>query len=398
MVKKRVRKVAEEIGLEQTIEREAASTRFDRLRKVAASFKGFRHQSEVLTLVRAVPTIFASFDQATRVGGLPTERVTLLHGESAGGKTGFALGLIRSFLARDHLAYLIDAERTTPTAWVKASYGELANHPFFFADRPDTYEEIRGKVRAFCSHVRDQREKGNISPATTAIIVLDSIRKLIPAEQFKMIMIEAEKLAKGIPVEQARTRIAQIKAAMNAAWLDELIPLLEKSGVALVVIAREIQDTENPGGVITTGGRAWFYDASLDLRTSKAGPYGRKIGGDGKEAAKDDRDAKWDIWGRRYRLEITKTKVSGEGEDYRATCFFHVSNGKKTPKGFDFAKDVFELGKKSEVISTAGGWYKFGSKKWQGEERALKALWDEGLRGEIEARSRAKFVLEETRA
>lgn len=398
MARKRVKREA--AGLEKTIERDAAGARLARLRSVADSFKGFRHAKDVLTLVRAVPTIFADFDRATKVGGLPTERITLLHGESAGGKTSLALGLIMSFLARDHFALMIDAERTTPASWVRQAYGELAEHPYFFAERPDTYEEIRAKVREFCSRVRDARAAKLVPPDTTAIIVLDSIRKLIPKDQFQMIMIDAKKIASGgITPEAARSRITQIKAQMSAAWTDELVPLLERSGVALVVIAREIEDPDNTNdrarkagtAVKTTGGKAWFYDASLDLRSSKAGVYGKEIGEEG------DEKKRMEIWGRRYCVEITKTKVSGEGEEYRAKCFFHVSNGKKSPKGFDRAKDLFELGKRSGALEVAGSWFKLGSKKWQGEERALAGLQDPALLAELERRARATFKLEETR-
>jgi RecA/RadA recombinase len=248
--------------------------------------------------------------------------------------------------------------------------------------------------------VREARESKAVAPDTTAIIVLDSIRKLIPKDQFKMIMVDAKKIAKGgLEPEAARSRITQIKAQMSAAWTDELVPLLEKSGVALVVIAREIEDPDNTNerarraktNVKTTGGKAWFYDASLDLRSSKAGSYGETKGGeDGEEERKE-------IWGRRYCVEITKTKVSGEGEEYRAKFFFHVSNGKKTPKGFDRAKDLLELAKRKGVIATAGGWFKFGVKRWQGEAKALAALQDPALLAAVEERTRATFKLEETR-
>ena len=78
-----------------------ASEASDRLaalgRVVAARFKGFQPAAEVLTKVRAVPTIFPQFDHATKVGGLPVERFMLVHGPSANGKSTMVLGLIRSF-------------------------------------------------------------------------------------------------------------------------------------------------------------------------------------------------------------------------------------------------------------------------------------------------------------
>lgn len=387
-------------------ERASSSARFASLKGVADAFKGFKHASQTLHRVRAVPTIWPQYDLATKVGGHPTERITLLHGESAGGKTYLTLAMILSFIMRDHPAYLIDAERTTPITWVEKTYGEYADHPLFFADRPDTYEEVRANVRRFCNLVRAQREAGKIPKDTTAIIVIDSIRKLVPKDQFDSIIETIKALAKSPELEKARSRITQIKAQMSAAWADELVPLLERCGCALIVIAREIEDPDNTNerarkagtAVKTTGGKAWFYDASLDLRTTKAGRYGKKFGGE------DGEDEKLDVWGNRYCIEITKTKVAGEG-DYRAKCFFHISNGKMSPAGFDRAKDLLELARPQKydrgfapAIEMAGSWFKIGAKKWQGEERLLAALRDDAkLFAQVESTMRDRFKLEKTR-
>lgn len=381
-------------------EKRRRDDRFGHLRAVAGEFSEFRQARDALPRVRAVPTIFPQLDCATRVGGLPIERITLIHGESAGGKTYLTLAMILSFLMKDHFAYLIDAERTTPITWVENVYAEHADHPFFMADRPDTYEEVKKNVRRFCKRVADARAAKKIPANTTALIVVDSIRKLVPKDQFAEIMKAiATATAKGATdadIDKARSRIHQLKAQMNAVWMDELVPLLEKTGCAMIVIAREIVDPDNGDdrarkaktNVRTTGGSSLFFDASLDLRTVKAGAYGKETGGGDEK--------KFVAHGLRYRVDIKKTKVAGE--EWRASFLFHISNGSVRPAGFDRPKDLLELAKQFKVIETKGSWFKFKKKRWQGEERALAALAaDAALLADLEATTRARFKLEKTR-
>jgi len=216
----------------------ASRDRRSKLAAVAERFKAFRPAHEALTRVRAVPTIFVQFDHATGVGGLPIERFTLLHGPSGHGKSAVALGFVRSFLERDHFALYVDAERTTPGTWVEELLGkDLAHHPGFFAKRPRTYEETVEEVRRFVTTLAEAREAGELPEDTSALVVVDSLRKLVPEGILKKISKDDG------GVDGMGGRAAQIKAAMNAAWLDELVPLLEDTGTAVVAIARESEDT-----------------------------------------------------------------------------------------------------------------------------------------------------------
>lgn len=362
--------------------------------EIADEFKSFRPASEVLKRVRAVPTIFPQFDHATKVGGLPIERFSLLHGPSAGGKTYWTIGLLLSFLMRNHLAVLIDAERTTPITWLEIAMGRYAKHPFFRAERPRTYEETVEKVRHFVNTLRKLREAGKVKEDTTALLVVDSIRKLIPKDQFARIMKEARKA--GDKPEKVKDRSAQIKAAMNAAWLDELIPLLEETMTSMVVIARETEDPDadpraHPANRVKVGGgRALYYDASMNMRVSRIKTYGKRV----KQGDKE----KLVPYGDLHRVDITKSKVSGKGEEFHASCAFHISNGVWVPQGFDRSRDLVDIARRFDVIEGTS-WLKFGSKKWQGEDMAVKKIAsDEALFAEIEAAVRSEIRQQTERA
>lgn len=367
--------------------RSAQAAKHADLDAVAKAFSGFRPASTVLTAVRAVPTCMVGFDHGTRVGGLPTERITLIHGPSGEGKTYFTLGLVRSFLALSFPALFIDAERTTPEGFVRLALGPHAGSPYFFAERPTTYEDTRVKVRNFCNRVKELRAKGVIAKDAVGLIIVDSIRKLVPAEQWKRIL-ELEKNAKAD--EKARDRTQQIKAMMNAAWCDELIPLLEQTGCTMGIIAREADDPDAPPPRAmpgrppppkkkkTLGGSALYYDASLDCEITRAA-YVSKPGKEGERPV---------IYGEKHRITIKKSKVAGK-DDRTTICFFHTSNGLLSPEGFDRARDVLELARTFGIVGSAkpkkkgkdapekkgkSTWLAWNGNRWQGEHAAVKAL------------------------
>lgn len=364
------------------------NARMSALAAVAGEFKSFRPASQVLTRVRAVPTIWPAFDYATKVGGLPIERFSLLHGPSASGKTYLTIGLLLSFLMRDHFGVLIDAERTTPISWLEKAMGRYATHPGFFADRPKTYEATVAAVRAFVNTLRKLRDSGKVPENTSALIVVDSIRKLVPEDQFKRIMKDAK--AAGDKKEKLKDRSAQIKAAMNAAWMDELIPLLEETQSAMVVIARETEDPDADArskmfgtNYKVGGGKALYYDASMNMRVERLKAYGKKI--------KDGDKERLVPYGDLHQVTITKSKVSGKGEDLKTKSLFHISNGVLVPEGFDRARDVLEIAQRFAVVEGTS-WLKYGRNKWQGEHAAVKKLSESPkLLDQLEKDCRALF-------
>ena len=362
-------------------ERAESRDRFARLRGAAKAFDDFRPASEVLLNVRAVPTIFPQFDLVTRVGGLPVERFTLVHGSSAGGKSFLAIGLMWSFLMLDHPVLFLDAERTSPHTWMRTAMGDHADHPFFLAVKPRSFEHARDEVRKFLTTIKSQRDKGKLGDDATALVVVDSVRKLMPEDHVKQLLEEGKS-------EQLSNRSAQHKARLNAGWLDELVILLDETKTAMVAIAREMVDPNNTNpkairygtNVKTGGGSSLFYDASLDLRVSRTGRYGKKGSGDEMQ-----------IYGDVHRVDITKTKVSGRGEDYRTSAVFHISNGAHVPEGFDRWRDVAQLARRLHVIEGTRG-LTYRKHKWRSEDAAVLALCaDPLLFAEVGAECRAAF-------
>jgi RecA/RadA recombinase len=351
---------------------------------VASMFKAFKPARDVLRKVRAVPTIFPQFDHAVGVGGLPLDRFMLVHGPSNMGKTVLANGFLLSMLRRGHFGLLIDAEQTTPITWLESLMGEMAYSERFFAERPTTYEQTVDLVRHFAQTVERARAEGLVGKDTSALIVVDSIRKLVPANLMKKIL-ESEGGVDGM-----NGRAAQIKAAMNAAWLDELIPLLARTETAMLAIARESEDANASDWARAAGtnykvggGKAIYYDSSLVMRAERAGFV---------YAVEGKADERGPSIGERIRVTITKTKVA-QKEDRFQVAYFHLSNGTATPVGFDMVRDLVELGERFGVIHKAGAWLQFGPHKWQGRMNAIKSIYnDPQTLSELDVAVRARFM------
>lgn len=361
----------------------AAAGRRKALAAVAAKLAGFRPAHDVLVRVRAVKTVFPWLNLVSRVGGWPTARFTLVHGKSSHGKTEFAHGVGASFLQADGLYALVDAEQTTPFDWTETLLGpDLARSPGFVAMRPASYEETRGEVRRFCDTFAEAREGGEIEPETPALIVLDSIRKLVPAKIWDELTKEAEGKAKRSRNGQAQPRgidgmggrAAQIKAALNAAWLDELVPLLAQTDVAMLCIARQTLDDD--GNVKVGGGGALVYDSSMVVEVERDSLV--TDGGEGASAL---------VYGERHAVVVRKSKVAGRAEKW-PTAFYHSSNGRLVPAGFDRPRDLLDMAVEHGVADKAGGgWISLdGEKLGQGMNNVVKRLHaDPALLARLEA-------------
>lgn len=367
-------------------ERAQGEKRLAALAKVAGRFKGLKPAVSALTNVRSVPTIFPDIDRGLGVGGFPIERFSLLHGPSSHGKTSLALGLVASFLELDHYGLFIDAERTTPFDWVRQMLGPMADHPAFLAKRPETYEQTRADVREFCKEIAKAKEAGELPEDTSGIIIVDSLKKLVPKDLWEQIFGSGNKDPK--KKDGMLKRMGQLKAAMNSAWLDELVPLLERSGVGMVAIAREMENTD--GNQFTPdykvgGGKDVFFDSSLAMRVERASWVQ-----EGEEAARK-------VYGERHRVTIYKSKIAGK-EGKVIQSYFHTSNGVLVPKGFDRARDIIELGLELEVVEMKGAWLSHdGERLGQGKHNAVANLAENpSWRKRIEAGCREAFKRDTT--
>ena len=100
-----------------------------------------------------------------------------------------------------------------------------SRHPYFLAKRPNTYEETVNAVREFVDGVAAMRRDGELPDSASGLVVVDSLRKLVPEDIIAKIKRFGAQGEKG-SVDGMGGRAAQIKAAMHAAWLDELTPRL----------------------------------------------------------------------------------------------------------------------------------------------------------------------------
>jgi hypothetical protein len=368
---------------------------------IAKAFGDFRPAREVLKEVQAFRTVFVQLDHATKVQGFPLDRFTLTHGPSNEGKTLYVLGLVLSVLMAGGAVLYLDAERTTPMDWIVKLMSRYADHPLFKSERPDSYEQAILLVRRFLNVAANLKAKGRLPLLTPVLVVIDSLRKLVPKGLLDEILEDEAETAKAInagkKVSSGRDRAAQIKAKMNAAWMDELVPLLEYAGASSVAIAREMLDPNNTNkfamaaknNYTVGGGSAVYYDSSLVTRIQRHG-WVQKVT---KKAEGEDGRDEVEVYGERHLITIKKTKVGGkDGKVTRAE--FHSSNGSLVPFGFDRARDVYCLAQQFELFGkTRSGWFAWGKEKWNGEHQAVvKLTADAGMLAELEAEVRAQFA------
>lgn len=324
--------------------------------------KGWQRASEALDRIESVSTIFPDFNRATRCGGLPINRMHTIHGGTHGGKSAFALGLIKSFVEGGHAAAYIDAEHSTPQEFAAELLGDLKQHDNFFGSRPNTYEETIDAVSEFLKMMKEARK---VRPDTKSIVVVDSINKLTPERELRNVLkAGGDEIAKG--------HAGRYRAAINQAWLNHLSPLLKPAGCAMVFIAQERDSGdgelwEADGGVDVKGGQALKFDASLLIRVSKSFPL--------RDTSTATDKSKGDVVGFAHRVRIYKSKVSHMDGNW-SDCVFHFSNGKQTPPGFDLQRDALLVGKKLGLIQVAGSWLSWNKRRWQGETKAVMWLAD----------------------
>lgn len=312
--------------------REAMNQLKDKLTK-------FKPAKEVLTKVRAVPTILPQLNIATRVGGFPIERSSIIQGPPGNGKTQLLLAVGKSFLQQGHVFGLIDAEYTTSDEWIRELFGELADSDNFFALRPLSYEETIEGVRELVRMVKQFRDAKFLSEDSTALIGVDSIAKLIPADTLEK--LQKDEVKDGVDGRNGRG--GQLEALYNARWFKELTPLLYHTKTALAAIGREVANPDaqpfQPKYKLS-GGTHMGFESSLTIRVVR-------------ESYVSEGDQ---IVGECHLCTISKSKVAGK--DGKVTEFrFHTLNN---PSSFDIHRDVIQMGKDCKIIDKKAGHHYFG--------------------------------------
>lgn len=351
--------------------RPKVNDRLAQLEAVAGEFEGWGPAREVLTSVRAVPTVFPQLDVATRIGGWPLQRVCLLHGPSNMGKSQILHGLGLSFLLAGGYYFLVDAEYTTDDVWLGQMLGEHLKHPGMRAKRPLNYDETVEAVRGAVKAIVEAKRAGKLDRSAPFLVGVDSITKLVPEK----IIAKIAKDEGGIDGMQGRA--AMIKAALTAAWLDELVPQMYEANGCFTMITRESANVNKTGpwdlDYVVKGGKAPWYESSIVARVTRAGwvKHGDVVTGE------------------KHQVEIRKTKVGGK--DGKTVCAnFHtvLATG-----GFDRARDVVELALQHGVLEKQKGGAVAdheNGERWTSVNDACAALSGNGnsLR-EVEQRARA---------
>lgn len=356
------------------------------MQRVSDGMLAWRPAREILRKVEAIPTIFPQFDRGTRVGGMPIGIIATNSGPTAGGKTEFGLGIGKSFLQSGHFFAFIDAEMTTPITWIDKMMAEYADHPGFLAMRPKCFEDANEGVRKLLNNFGEAKSKGMLPEDTSLALVIDSPRKLVPRNLLANLLKEGT--AKH-GIDGMRGRGAQLRAALVAQWLDELVPLLHETRACAILVARETEDPDADANdrkygrdFKITGGKAMLYDASLVSRIERSGWV--------YQGSEDERN----VIGERHRIRIWKSKVAGR-DDKVTDCFFHTSNGKLVPEGFDTARDLLELGCEMGMVEEKGAWLHWDGNKWNGRNKAVSEITaDPGKLNALDLQVRSGFVID----
>jgi RecA/RadA recombinase len=328
----------------------------DRYIDAAGDIEGWSPAVDVLDNVVSVRTVFPDFNRAVRVGGLPVKRIHTIHGPSAGGKTAFVLGLVRSFVDVGYLGGYIDAEFALGREFASEIVSGLSKKKNFLAVRPSSYEETIERVDSFLKIAEQIKQS---LPDSKSILVVDSINKLVPKRELRK-MLKGGSISKQGAEELTKAHHGRYRAALNQAWLDHLTPKLCRSDTALVIIAQEREGEDSTNFFIDSfsvkGGAALLFDASLVIRIMKASPIWLSSADDKKNE---------NITGFAHRVRIWKSKV-GHMEGRHSDCIFHLSNGRITPSGLDMWRDTVIVGLKFGVVVQGGAWYSYGDVRVQG--------------------------------
>lgn len=337
--------------------------------EAAGEINGWSHALEVFDDIDSVRTVFPDYNRATRVGGLPVRRIHTVHGPTHGGKTAFVLGLVKSFVDVGYLSGYADAEYSLAKKFAREVVKELEKKPNFLAMRPRTYEETIQSVDAFLYKAAAVKRKHSDSKA---ILVVDSINKLVPKRELSKILKEGQINAKGA-IELTKGHHARYRAALNQAWLDHLTPLIAESDTALVLIAQE-REGEDGADFFSSqfkvkGGAALLFDASLVHRISKGYPVW--IDPSGVKANSN-------IAGFGHRVMIWKSKVGHMDGNY-TDCTFHISNGSLTEPGLDITRDAVAVATKLGIIQQNGAWFSYRGKRTQGFPKFVKKVSEDRI-------------------
>jgi RecA/RadA recombinase len=270
-----------------------------------------------------------SVNRAMKIGGVSAGMLGVVHGPSQGGKTLFVSEVLRAVAETGGLGMFCDAEcRGVDLKWFEAICGELAEILYY---KPRTFEEFVARVQEFRTAFRKAKDAGALPAGAMLGIGVDSLNRLTPKDELKILL---EGKGKGKGGDHVEARKYPLRAMFIGSWLDTLIPTLEPDE-AIVVVLREGENLDAMPGqkkYKVKGGKAPGYDAGWICRITARGKV--------KVRARAEK-APDIIIGEKHEVEVTKNSMGPKDGEI---AFFYSSVGAEdgAPLGLDRAREVRE--------------------------------------------------------
>lgn len=284
-------------------------------------------------------------------GGIPIGRITEISGGFSSGKSTQIMHIIRNAQEQyGFISVILDAEGTYDEDYFKAL---KVNPQMCYYSEPSSLEEGTQLIL-------DLQRNGAVQLA-----VIDSIAAMSPNKVQASDMDESVQL--GLAPKLWGEFLSKFQMNNN---------MLERNGMTPVTLIGANQLRERIGAYgdpeYTTGGRAWGFYKSVDIRFRK-GDWITQGKGDNRE-----------IVGQvtKYKIEKNKTyKRMRVGE----FDFYFTDNLRGVPTFYnDTAKEIILLAIEYNIISKGGSWFKYKDQKYQGAENLISAIMnDEGLMQEL---------------
>lgn len=212
-----------------------------------------------LKIKGVISTQCPTLDAAIGRGGVPTSRLTIIHGPEASGKTTIALHLCAEVQRRGGLVYYMDKEYKLDPDYAQKLGVDTKK---FVISQPDCLEDACDEMKHVIRFVAERRKKGERKPI---LFLLDSIN----ATQSK-VTIEAETASRGYPNE----------ALVWSKQLPEIVKLASKENIALVFISQVRKKLNVMFGDdnAIAGGEAPKFHASLVMFVNRIGSEKKEVG------------------------------------------------------------------------------------------------------------------------
>jgi len=272
--------------------------------------------------VDVIPTGSIALDLALGVGGIPRGRIIEIFGPEMSGKTTLALHILAEAQKMGGVGAFIDAEHALDPEYARRIG---VNVEELLISQPDSGEQALQIVETL------------VRSGSVDVIVVDSVAALAPQAEIEGEMGDFQ---------------VGLQARMMSQCCRKLAGIVSKTKTAVVFLNQtrmKIGAYGNPE--TTTGGLALKFYSSVRINLKRIAQI--KSGNN--------------IIGNRVRAKIVKNKVAAPFK----TAEFDIYYNEGISKTADLIRTAIKYG----IITQAGSWYQFGTKKLgQGIEGAKKFL------------------------